>query len=109
MHLHYVSRVLRLAHCLQITVGAAVGISPLPPRPNQNGDMAMRSTDLARIESLTWPIMLRGYRQLIGSAASARKAITAMLRAKREERYAMRYEKELRGPLSDEYRRAWWL
>lgn len=69
----------------------------------------MRSATLPGIESSVAAAIGNGYLRLSRAARKSCKHMAAVLRAKRDERYVMSREHLLRGPLADEFRRAWWL
>lgn len=69
----------------------------------------MRSATLPRIESPAAATIGNGYQRLSRATRQLHKRLVSALRAKRDEQYVMNGEELLRGPLSDEIRRAPWL
>ena len=69
----------------------------------------MRSATLPGIESTVAEAASNNYRGLVRAARTLSGRISAFILARRNERYSMRHEHLLRGPLADEVRRASWL
>ena len=68
----------------------------------------MKSATLPRIETHAADAISSSYQTFRSTVAALHERFAAVLRAKRDERYVMRGEEQLRGPISDEFRRASW-
>jgi hypothetical protein len=69
----------------------------------------MSSTNLQRVESPVFVATESGYQQSTRFTKEQLMRVASALWAKRNERYVMRGEDLLRGPMGAEFRRASWL
>lgn len=68
----------------------------------------MSSASLNEVEPSVFSTTESGHQQITRLAKERLKRVAATLRAKRNERYVMRGEDLLRGPMGAEFHRAWW-
>lgn len=105
MHLHYVRLHPRAADCLP----RRKSTTPVDQTRAANGGTVMKSATLPGIETPLVSALSAGYQKCQGVVARLPVYLSSVLRGLRDERYVMRGDEQLRGPMSDEFRRAgWW-